>query len=126
VIHKTILPLSIMFILLCSGCFVFGTSKDYHPFDPIALESIQPGKTTATEVTALFGSPTGTVELSNGNAYIYHRSVAKATMMWLVLVSFANYDTQVDQIVFFFDNNDFLTHYGVNLNADKAEYGLPF
>ena len=124
--HRIFFPIAIGFILLCTGCFVFGTNKDYHPFDPVALESIKPGMTTATEITALFGSPTSTVELSNGNAYIYHRSVAKATMIWLVLVSFANYDTQVDQIVFFFDNSDLLTHYGVNLNADKASYGLPF
>jgi hypothetical protein len=126
VIHKTILALAIGFILLCSGCVAYGTSKDYHPFDPVGLETIQPGKTTAAEVTALFGSPTGTVELSNGNAYIYNRSVAKVSMVWLVIVSFANYDTQVDQIVFFFDRNDLMTHYGVNLNADKAKYGLPF
>jgi len=126
VVQKIYFPFAIGFLLLCTGCFVFGTNKDYHPFDPVALESIQPGTTTAMEITALFGSPTSTVELSNGNAYIYHRSVAKATMIWLVLVSFANYDTQVDQIVFFFDNSDLLTHYGANLNADKAEYGLPF
>ncbi len=124
--HRYFFPLAIGFILLCTGCFVFGTNKDYHPFDPDALESIQPGITTATDISGLFGAPTSTVKLSNGNAYIYRRSVAKATLIWLVLLSFANYDTQVDQIVFFFDNNDLLTHYGASLNADKAEYGLPF
>lgn len=124
--HRYLFPLAFGFLLLCTGCFVFGTNKDYHPFDPGDLESIQPGTTTATDITALFGAPTGTVELSNGNAYIYKRSVAKATMIWLVFLSFANYDTQVDQVVFFFDKNDLLTHYGASLNADKAEYGLPF
>jgi len=126
VIRRYFFPVTIGFILLCTGCFVFGTSKDYHPFDPDDLESIQPGITTATDISGLFGAPTSTVELSNGNAYIYHRSVAKATLIWLVLVSFANYDTQVDQIVFFFDKDDLLTHYGASLNADKAGYGLPF
>ena len=124
--HRYLFPLAFGFLLLCTGCFVFGTNKDYHPFDPGDLESIQPGTTTATDITALFGAPTGTVELSNGNAYIYKRSVAKATMIWLVFLSFANYDTQVDQVVFFFDKNDLLTHYGASLNADKAHYGLPF
>ena len=124
--HKFSFPLALGFLLLCTGCFVFGTNKDYHSFDPEALEAFQPGITTAADVSALLGAPTGTVELSNGNAYIYRRSVAKATLIWLVLLSFANYDTQVDQIVFFFDKNDLLTHYGASLNADKAEYGLPF
>jgi len=124
--HRFFLLPLLTFLLLCTGCFVFGTNKDYHPFDPAALESIQPGTTRATDITALFGAPTRTVELSNGNAYIYRRSVAKATLVWLVFFSFANYDTQVDQVAFFFDKNDLLTHYGANLNADKAEYGLPF
>lgn len=125
-IRKFFFPLAMGILLLSTGCFVFGTNKDYHPFDPEALESIQPGLTTAEDITCLFGAPTHVVELSNGNAYIYRRSVAKATLIWLILLSFANYDTQVDQIVFFFDPNDFLTHYGASLNADKAEYGLPF
>jgi len=124
--HKYFLPLSIGFILFCTGCFVFGNNKAYHPFDPADLESIQPGITTATDVSGLFGAPTSTVELSNGNAYIYHRSVSKATLIWLIFISFANYDTQVDQIVFFFDKEDLLTHYGATINTDKAEYGLPF
>ena len=124
--HKCLLPVAIGFILICTGCFVFGANKDYHPFDPAVLESIQPGQTTATDISGLFGAPTKIVEMSNGNAYIYHRSVAKATFIWLVLVSFGNYDTQTDQIVFFFDGNDLLTHYGASMNADKAGYGLPF
>lgn len=124
--HRYLLLFALAFLLFCTGCFVFGTNKDYHPFDPAALESIQPGITTATDITALFGAPTSTVKLFSGDAYIYRRSVAKATLIWLIFLSFANYDTQVDQVAFFFDKNDFLTHYGVNLNADKAEYGLPF
>lgn len=124
--YRFLFPLAMGFIMLCTGCFVFGTNKDYHPFDPDALASIQPGTTKATDISRLFGAPTHVVELSNGNAYIYRRSVAKATLIWLVLISFANYDTQVDQVVFFFDQNDLLTHYGASLNADKAEYGFPF
>jgi hypothetical protein len=127
VLHKILFfPLTIGFMMLCTGCFVLGANKDYHSFDPAVLKSIQPGITTATDITGLFGAPTKITEMSNGNAYIYHRSVAKATLIWLVLVSFGNYDTQTDQIVFFFDNNDLLTHYGVSMNADKAGYGLPF
>jgi hypothetical protein len=64
--------------------------------------------------------------MSNGNAYIYERSVAKGTALWLLIVSLGNYETQCDKVVFFFDNNDILTHYGVSLDAEKASYGLPF
>jgi len=126
IIKNVIFALAMAFLLLCTGCFVFGTNKDDHPFDNALLASVQPGQTTATEITDVFGAPTKIVEMSNGNAYIYQRSVAKATLIWLVLVSFGNYDNQTDQVVFFFDNNDLLMHYGASLNADKAGYGLPF
>lgn len=118
--------LSLLFVFICTGCFAFGTNKEYQPFDAEQLASIQPGETTAKEITEIFGAPTRIVEMSNGNAFIYQRSISKGTFIWLILLSFGNYDNQTDQVVFFFDNQDLLTHYGVSLNADKASYGLPF
>jgi len=117
---------ALLFLLTCAGCFAFGTNKEYQPFDAELLTSIQPGETTAKEITDFFGAPTNIVEMSNGNAFIYQRSISKGTFIWLILLSFGNYDNQTDQIVFFFDNDDLLTHYGASLNADKASYGLPF
>lgn len=110
----------------CSGCFVLGTNKKYQPFESEALDAVKPGQTSAREILSRFGAPSEIVKLSNGNAYIYHRSVAKGTVIWLLIITLGNYDTQADQIVFFFDNTDVLTNYGVSLNARNAEYGLPF
>ena len=120
------LAVVLLFLLLCTGCFAFGTNKAYQPFDADQLASVQPGETTAKEITDMFGAPASIVEMSNGNAFIYQRTVSKGTFIWLILVSFGNYDNQTDQVVFFFDNQDLLTHYGASLNADKAGYGLPF
>jgi len=118
--------LALLYLLICAGCFAFGTNKEYQPFDAEQLGTMQPGETSAKEITELFGAPTDIVEMSNGNAFIYQRSVSKGTFIWLILLSFGNYDNQTDQLVFFFDNQDLLTHYGVSLDADKASYGLPF
>jgi len=117
--------LIVMLVCLC-GCVVFGKDKRHQPFEASDLEGLVVGQTSAVDVTAVFGAPSEVVELTNGNAYIYRRSVAKATALWLILVSFGNFDVQQDQIVFFFDQNDVLSHYGVSLNADKAAYGFPF
>ena len=124
--NAQIVMILLVFVFSFSGCFVLGANKAYHPFDSDALVTIQPGQTTAQDICQVFGAPSEVVEMSNGNAYIYHRSVAKGTVIWLLFISFGNYDTQADQIVFFFDNNDLLTNYGVSLNAENAEYGLPF
>lgn len=115
----------IVFVYL-SGCAVIGRAKDYRPFDEQGLSQIKPGQTTALEVTKLFGAPTQVVELSNGNAYIYNRSLSKATGIWLILVTLVNYDTQHDRIVFFLDENDVVTHYGSSFKTDTASYGTPF
>ena len=103
-----------------------GKNKDYQSFDSGGLEGLVPGQTTAGEVSRIFGAPTQVVKMSNGNSYVYKRSVAKGTALWLLIVSFGNYDKQYDQMVFFFDNDDVLTHYGTRFNAGEASYALPF
>jgi outer membrane protein assembly factor BamE (lipoprotein component of BamABCDE complex) len=108
-----------------SGCLVLGKNKEYQPFDSTELDQLVPGQTKATEVTEIFGAPSRVVELANGNAYVYRRTVTKATVCWLILISFGNADKQHDQLVFFFDFEDTLTHYGLRLDADKAKHGLP-
>ena len=107
------------------GCVVIGKNKQFQPFDSTKLDSLVPGQTKAAEVTEIFGAPSEVVELSNGNAYIYKRTVTKGTVCWLVLLTFGNADKQHDQLVFFFDRSDTLTHYGLSLDADKAKYGFP-
>jgi outer membrane protein assembly factor BamE (lipoprotein component of BamABCDE complex) len=110
---------------LLSGCIVLGKNKQFQPFDSTELDKLVPGRTRAAEVTEIFGAPSEVVELANGNAYVYKRTVTKGTVCWLVLVTFGNAEKQHDQLVFFFDLNDTLTHYGISLDADKAKYGFP-
>jgi outer membrane protein assembly factor BamE (lipoprotein component of BamABCDE complex) len=116
---------ALLITTLLSGCIVLGKNKQFQPFDSKELEKLVPGKTKAAEVTEIFGAPGEVVELANGNAYIYNRTVTKGTVCWLVLLTFGNAEKQRDQLVFFFDLNDTLTHYGLSLDADKAKYGLP-
>ena len=44
----------------------------------------------------------------------------------VLIVTFANYDTQYDRIVFFINNGDIVTHYGSSFKSDAATYGMPF
>ncbi len=111
---------------ICSGCAVFGRGKNFVPFDESALKQVTPGKTGASEVTQLFGPPNRIVKLSNGNAYVYERSVGKGTGLWLLVLTFVNYDTQYDRIVFFINNDGGVTHFGSSFNSEKASYAMPF
>jgi len=115
----------LLITIFLSGCVVLGKNKQFQPFDSTELDKLVPGKAKAAEVTEIFGAPSEVVELANGNAYIYKRTVTKGTMCWLILITFGNAEKQHDQLVFFFDLNDTLTHYGLSLDADKAKYGFP-
>ncbi len=112
--------------LVLAGCAVFGRDKNFHPYDPAALTQIIPGKSTAEDVTRLFGPPTQVVKLTGGNAYVYSRSLSKGTGLWLVFVTLVNYDTQYDQVVFFLNPQNVVTHCGSALRSGDAAYGLPF
>jgi outer membrane protein assembly factor BamE (lipoprotein component of BamABCDE complex) len=120
------LGIFLLILVLCSGCVVLGKNTEFQPLDPTLLAALVPGQSTAADVCKVLGAPSQVVELSNGNAYVYRRSVTKGTGVWLVLVSFVNAEEQHDQVVFLFDKSDLLTHYGVSLNAGKAAYGFPF
>jgi outer membrane protein assembly factor BamE (lipoprotein component of BamABCDE complex) len=115
--------LLVFFLQSCAG---WAKNRDYHPFDASELDRLIPGKSTAAQVTEILGAPSNIVKLSNGNAYIYQRSLSKGTGLWLLIVSFGHYDKHYDQIVIFFDKKNIMTHYGVTLDAHKAAYGLPF
>jgi hypothetical protein len=112
--------------LVLAGCAVFGRDKNFHPYDPAALTQIIPGKSTAEDVTRLFGPPTQVVKLTGGIAYVYSRSLSKGTGLWLVFVTLVNYDTQYDQVVFFLNPQNVVTHCGSALRSGDAAYGLPF
>jgi hypothetical protein len=123
-IRNAIVALSVM--ILCVGCAMFAKSKEYHGFDAKKLNDVETGMTTAGDIVSAFGAPTNIVKLSNGNAYVYERSISKGTGIWLILLSLGNYETQYDRAVFFFDHKDILTHYGLSMHSGDSSYGFPF
>jgi hypothetical protein len=123
---RTVIWIAAAAMILLSGCAVIGRGKDFRPLDEKALAQIKPGITTAGEITNMFGPPNRIVKLSQGNAYLYQRSVSKALGVWMILVTTVNYDTAHDRLVFFFNRSDVLTHYGSSFDAGEAHYGMPF
>jgi outer membrane protein assembly factor BamE (lipoprotein component of BamABCDE complex) len=116
----------LLLVFVLQSCAGWAKNKDYHPFDASGLDKLIPGKSTAAQVTEILGAPSEIVKLSNGNAYIYRRSLSKGTGLWLLIVSFGNYDEHHDQVVIFLDKENIMTHFAVTLDAHEAAYGLPF
>ena len=115
----------LLLVFFLSSCAGWVKNRDYHPLDAAKLDKLTVGKSTVAEVTETLGAPSDIVKLSNGNAYIYRRSLSKGTGLWLLLLVFGNYEKHYDQVVIFFDKRNIMTHYGVTLDAHKAAYELP-
>jgi len=116
----------IVLTILAAGCAAVGRTRDFRPIDPSSLSRITPGVTTGAEIVRLFGPPSQIIRLSNGNAYIYTSKLTKTTGLWLAIVTFVNMDTRQDQVVFFLNSQDVVTHHGASFHAGEASYGLPF
>ncbi len=116
----------IVLTLYAAGCAAVGRTRDFRPIEQSSLSRITPGVTTGAEVIRLFGPPSHLVKLSNCNAYIYSSKLSKTTGLWLAIVTFVNMDTRQDQVVFFLNAQDVVTHHGASFHAAEASYGLPF
>ena len=96
------------------------------PLDARVVHSLQPGITTAREVTERLGAPTEVVQLGRRTAYRYDATSAKSTLLILLLVNFANQDTRSDRVWVFFDEKDVLTHCGATFGTHRTQYALPW
>jgi hypothetical protein len=97
--------------------------------EPIAadkLAGLAPGQTTASEAAALLGAPNEVVQLARRSAWRYDYLVRKRAGLVLIVVNLVGVDTHMDRAWLFFDENDVLTHVGATLEADRAEYVMPW
>jgi hypothetical protein len=116
----------IVLTIVAAGCAAVGRTRDFRPIDQSSLSRITPGVTTGGEIVRMFGPPSQIIRLSNGNAYVYTSKLTKTTGLWLAIVTFVNMDTRQDQVVFFLNSQDVVTHHGASFHASEASYGLPF
>ncbi len=107
------------------GCFVSRNTVG-EPLPPERLAELVPNETTADQVAELLGAPSEVVQLGHRSAWRYDHTVRKEAGLFLIVVSLYNRDTHTDRAWLFFDAGDVLTHVGSTLEADRAEYTLPW
>ncbi len=119
-------PLLLLVVLcLTPGCFLSRTYVN-EPLTTEQLNSLQPGQSSARDVVEALGAPDEVVQLGRRSAYRYEHSQRKLAGFFLVVLGFANQDTQADRTWVFFDENDVLSHVGTTLQAKDAEYAMPW
>lgn len=108
-----------------SGCFLARDSVN-EPLHQRRFDQFVPGKTTAAEVVAAMGAPVDVVQLGRRSALRYDYSDGKTAGFTIFVVTFINRDTRTDRVWFFFDEQNTLTHVGASLDAQGAEWAMPW
>ena len=118
-------------LLLTSGC-VLSQSTDGVGLDAGSLEQVEIGTSTRADVTRLMGAPDEIIYSNKAldplfeSAYRYRRTKTRQTALFLLVFSTFRSDQKWDHAVIFFDGSGKVEHVGVQLDADDAEYGMPW
>jgi hypothetical protein len=118
-------PLWLLPVCVAAGC-AFARQDTNDPLDAVAVRALAPGTTTARQVVERLGAPTDVVQLGKRTAYRYDATSAKSTVLFLLVVNFANQDTRSDRVWLFFDEHDVLTHYGASFATHRPQYAMPW
>jgi hypothetical protein len=120
-LRRSVLPL----LLLLPAC-AFARQDVNEPIDIPTVRGFVPGTTTAREVVERLGAPTDVVQLGRRTAYRYDGATTKSTVLFLLLINFANQDTRADRVWVFFDEKDVLTHFGASFGTHRTQYAMPW
>lgn len=149
--RRLALLLALVVVSGSPGC-ILGRVRDQAPIDAGAVARIQVGKTTKREVVEMLGAPTyvndriglrvvGRPDALDGSSagplvdelvrspldhsYTYEHTNTKSASLYLLIISFTNTETHRDRVVVFFDDAGVVSHVGVTLDAENAEFRLP-
>ena len=119
------LRLGAICVALLSSCFVSRETTNV-PLMPEAVSQLEPGKTTALEVTELLGAPSEVVQLGYRSAWRYDHVRAKRAGFTLIVLTLLDTDARTDRVWVFFDENDTLINVGSTFQAGGAQYQMPW
>jgi hypothetical protein len=123
ILHALAMPALLLF--LAPSCFISrGTTNE--PLQAQRMDTLTPGKSTATDVANTLGAPNEVVQLGKRMAWRYDFTNAKQEGFSIIILTFVNSDARADRAWFFFDENSLLQYAGRTLQAENAQYAMPW
>ena len=116
---------------LSTGC-VFTQTSDGSDLFREQVDRLVPGESSRSDVTNYLGPPDEIVYSNREHdplferAFVYKRSIKRQTALFLLIFSTFRSDTKYDLVTVFFDDAGQVLHIGTRLDADEAEYGMPW
>jgi hypothetical protein len=115
----------LLLLVLAPSCFISRNTAN-EPLSAQRLDKLQPGTSTAGDVADTLGAPNEVVQLGKRMAWRYDFTQVKAAGFSIIVLTFLNSDTRADRAWLFFDENSVLQYAGRSLQADHAEYAMPW
>ncbi|MEQ8514355.1 MAG: hypothetical protein RIC38_01995 [Chromatocurvus sp.] len=109
----------VLLLLLAGGCAQYDNNRGVDvTWQPAALEDLERGETTRSEVLARLGPPSQVIALGDETVLYYLNEQADGNGLLLVVYNRFTVDTRYDRAIFFFDENDRLTDHSTWIRAD--------
>lgn len=121
------LPSLVLCLVLPSlpACFISRNTAN-EPLQQKRMEVLRPGASTASEVALALGAPNEVVQLGRRMAWRYDFTAAKTAGFSILVLTFINEDARSDRAWLFFDENSVLEYQSSTLEAEHAEYAMPW
>jgi len=130
---RRLLPLALAALLgfLSLGC-VLSQATDGTSLSDEQISGIEPGTSTRADVTRVLGAPDKIIYSNLAHdplferAFQYKRKRRKSTFFTLILLSGSRSDTNVDNVIVFFDDQGVVEDIGVRLDMDAPRFAWPW
>jgi hypothetical protein len=122
---KTLPFLLCLSVLATPSCFMSRNTSN-EPLQQKRMDTLKPGVSKASDVADTLGAPNEVVQLGKRMAWRYDFTAAKTAGFTILIVTFVNQDARADRAWLFFDENSVLQYAGRTLEAEHAEYAMPW
>ena len=124
-VMKSLPILLCLTVLTTPSCFISKNTAN-EPLQARRMDTLKPGVSKASDVADTLGAPNEVVQLGKRMAWRYDFATAKTAGFSILILTFINEDARDDRAWLFFDENSVLQYAGRTLQADHAEYSMPW
>ena len=112
---------AMFFLCVLASCAQYDNKRGVEVvWQPDAVKSLVPGKSTRSDVLQLLGPPSQVISLDDETVLYYLFEHSKGNGLILIVYNRITVNTQYDRAIFFFDENDVLTDSATRIQGQNG------